>query len=191
MRSHLRSQFFGGQADFPITFRLTSGGTLVGGRVTFTSETILYIPSAHPFTMTAVPAPGYRFVEWTGVPTSLKTNPVLRYQPIGSATIQAVFAVETSVDHGPETVDRVELHGAYPNPFNPTTVIRWTMDVGRQTRIGVYDVLGREVARLVDGFSPIGTHEITFDATGLPSGVYIVRLQADGQTLTRRITLLK
>ena len=191
MRSHLRSQFFGGQADFPITFRMTSGGTLVGGRVTFTSETILYIPSAHAFIMTAVPAPGYRFVEWTGVPTSLKTNPVLRYQPIGSATIQAVFAVETSVDRGPEIVDEVELHGAYPNPFNPTTVIRWTMDVGRQTRIGVYDVLGREVARLVDGFSPIGTHEITFDATGLPSGVYIVRLQADGETLTRRITLLK
>jgi len=191
MRSHLRSQFFGGQADFPITFRLTSGGTLVGGRVTFTSETILYIPSAHAFTMTAVPAPGYRFVEWTGVPTSLKTNPVLRYQPIGSATIQAVFAVDTSVDRGLEIVDEVELHGAYPNPFNPTTVIRWTMDVGRQTRIGVYDVLGREIANLLNETLPAGEHSVTFNATGLPSGVYIVRLQADGETLTRRITLLK
>lgn len=190
-RQHLRSVFFGGQADFPITFRMTDGGSLVGGRVTFRSETVLHIPSAHAFTMTAVPAPGYRFVEWTGVPTSLKTNPVLRYQPIGSASIEAVFAVETSVDREPETVDRMELHAAYPNPFNPKTVIRWTMDVGRRTNVGVYDLLGREIARLVDGFSPAGTHEILFDATGLPSGVYIVRLQADGETLTRRITLLK
>jgi hypothetical protein len=190
-RQHLRGVFFGGQADFPITFRMTDGGTLVGGRVTFRSETVLHIPSAHPFTMTAVPSPGYRFVEWTGVPTSLKTNPVLRYQPIGSATIQAVFAVETSVDREPEAVDRVELHAAYPNPFNPTTVIRWTMDVGRRTNVGVYDLLGREVARLIDGFSPAGTYEILFNATGLPSGVYIVRLTADGETLTRRITLLK
>lgn len=190
-RQHLRSVFFDGQADFPITFRMTTGGALVGGRVTFTSETVLYIPSSHPFTMTAVPAPGYRFVEWTGVPTSLKTNPVLRFEPIGAASIEAVFAVETSVDHGPETVDRVELHAAYPNPFNPDTVIGFRLSVAGWTSLEVYDMLGRRVAMLADAIKPAGEHSVTFDAAGLPSGVYIVRLQADGETLTRRITLLK
>jgi hypothetical protein len=194
MRSHLRSHFFGGQADFPITFRMTNGGMLVGGRVTFTSETILYIPSAHPFTMTAVPAPGYRFVEWTGVPTSLKTNPVLRYQPIGAANIEAVFAVETSVDRRPESVERLELHGAYPNPFNPSTQIGFRISgahMGTPVKLGIFDVLGREIADLVNDALPAGEYSVTFDATGLPSGVYIVRLRADGETLTRRITLLK
>ncbi len=195
MRSHLRSQFFGGQADFPVTFSMTQGGTLIGGRVTFRSTTTLNIPSNHPFTMTAVPAPGYRFVEWTGVPTSLKLNPVLRYQPIGTASIQAVFAVETSVDRGPETVNRVELHGAYPNPFNPSAQIGFrvqTQDLASvPVSLKIYAILGREIAVLVDRPMPAGDHSVTFDASGLPSGVYIVRMQADGVTLTRRITLLK
>jgi hypothetical protein len=145
--------------------------------------------------MTAVPAPGYRFVEWTGVPASLRLNPILRYQPIGPASIQAVFAVETSVERGPESVERVELQRAYPNPFNPSTQIGFrvqTQDLASvPVSLKIFDVLGREIANLVNDTLPAGQHSVIFNATGLPSGVYIVRLQADGETLTRRITLLK
>ena len=65
------------------------------------------------------------------------------------------------------------------------------MDVGRQTRLSVYDLLGREVALLVDDIIPAGTHSMTFNASGLPSGVYVMRLQSGGQVLTRRMMLLK
>jgi hypothetical protein len=94
-------------------------------------------------------------------------------------------------DAGRSTPDAIALHGAYPNPFNPTTAIRFTLDAGRQTRLAVYDVLGRQIAVLVDGPMPAGEHKATFDASTLTSGVYIVRLEAGGMSMTRRVTLLK
>jgi hypothetical protein len=94
-------------------------------------------------------------------------------------------------DAGRSTPDAIALHGAYPNPFNPTTAIRFTLDAGRQTRLAVYDVLGREVTVLIDGPMPAGEHKASFDASTLTSGVYIVRLEAGGMSMTRRVTLLK
>jgi surface protein len=97
-----------------------------------------------------------------------------------------------SFDQGPL---RTELHAAYPNPFNPSTVIGFTVGTQNlaslQTRLAVYDLLGRQVAVLVDGTMPAGRHRVTFDASGLASGVYLVRLEAGGEVFTRRMTLLK
>ena len=81
--------------------------------------------------------------------------------------------------------------GATPNPFNPSTQIRWTLDAGRQTRLSVYDLLGREVVVLADGHFGAGTHTAIFDGAGLASGIYLVRLQAGGTVRTARITLMK
>ena len=83
------------------------------------------------------------------------------------------------------------LEQNYPNPFNPSTEIRWMLDAGRQTRLAVYDVLGREVAVLADGVMPAGEHRVTFDARGLSSGIYLYRLETGGQTLTRRMILIQ
>ncbi|NBC18833.1 MAG: T9SS type A sorting domain-containing protein, partial [Bacteroidetes bacterium] len=58
-------------------------------------------------------------------------------------------------------------------------------------RLAVYDLLGREVAVLAEGTQPAGTHTATFDAAGLPSGVYLYRLEAGAYTQTHRMTLLK
>lgn len=85
----------------------------------------------------------------------------------------------------------IELHPNHPNPFNPGTQIRFTLDVGRPMRLVVQDLLGRELAVLADGVMPAGTHQVWFDATGLASGVYIVRLQAESGVVARRITLVK
>ncbi len=83
----------------------------------------------------------------------------------------------------------------FPNPFNPSTVIRFT--VGTQDlaslpiRLTVYDILGREVAVLVDGQMSAGAHQVRFDASGLASGVYIYRLSAGGEVSTKRMLFLK
>lgn len=79
----------------------------------------------------------------------------------------------------------------YPNPFNPTTRIRWTLDAGSPMRLSIFDILGREVAVLVDGVMPAGSHQAVFDAANLSSGIYIVRLSTPEGSLSRRIALVK
>jgi hypothetical protein len=91
-------------------------------------------------------------------------------------------------DQGPL---RTELHAAYPNPFNPSTVIGYQLSYAGKARLAVYDLLGRQVAVLVSGTMPAGRHQVTFDASGLASGVYLIRLEAGGEVFTRRMTLLK
>ncbi|MDX1547900.1 MAG: alpha-amylase family glycosyl hydrolase [Rhodothermales bacterium] len=77
------------------------------------------------------------------------------------------------------------LEANYPNPFNPETTIRFTVPAPGPVRLAVYDVLGREVAVLVDAVLPAGPHAAAFDAAGLPSGPYLYRLTAAGRTQTR------
>jgi uncharacterized protein (TIGR02145 family) len=102
-----------------------------------------------------------------------------------------VGPISTSTDRDDQTPLRTELMAAYPNPFNPSTQIRFTLDAGRQTRLAVYDLLGREIAVLVNGNISAGSHQVTFDASGLASGVYVYRLEAGGEVFTRRMTLVK
>jgi choice-of-anchor B domain-containing protein len=80
---------------------------------------------------------------------------------------------------------------AYPNPFATATTIRFVLEAPSAVRLAVYDVLGREVARLVDGQVDAGRHEATLAASSLPSGTYLVRLEAGGEVQTRRITLVR
>jgi hypothetical protein len=79
----------------------------------------------------------------------------------------------------------------YPNPFNPTTVIRFTVPQQTNVSLKVYDMLGREVAVLTDGDRPPGSYAVQFDASRYSSGVYIYRLLAGSQVLTKKMTLLK
>jgi hypothetical protein len=84
------------------------------------------------------------------------------------------------------------LDGNYPNPFNPTTVIRFQLSEAGFTRLSVYDILGREVAVLVNEDRAAGHHQISFNATTLSSGVYLYRMQLNGEVVsTRRMTLVK
>lgn len=95
-----------------------------------------------------------------------------------------------------ELPDEVALGQNYPNPFNPTTVIRYQLPVSSDVRLEVYDMLGRSVATLVDGQVAAGTHQVSFDANNLSSGVYLYRLTANGlnganQIFTKKLTLIK
>lgn len=78
-----------------------------------------------------------------------------------------------------------------PNPFNPTTTIGYTLDTPQHVILKVYDTLGREVAKLVDERKEPGYHEIKFEASGMPSGVYVYHITAGKQSQTKKMTLLK
>ena len=79
----------------------------------------------------------------------------------------------------------------YPNPFNPSTAIEYEIPAPQHVRLEVFDATGRSVGVLADGIRPAGTHTVRFDADNLPSGLYVYRLQANGETLTRKMTLLR
>ncbi len=79
----------------------------------------------------------------------------------------------------------------YPNPFNPRTVVSFSLPVGGDMSIKVYDVQGREVQTLVKERLSAGNYEVTFDGSGLTSGVYFYRMQAGGYTETKRMILIK
>ncbi|MFT5141854.1 MAG: putative repeat protein (TIGR01451 family) [Rhodothermales bacterium] len=83
------------------------------------------------------------------------------------------------------------LSGNYPNPFNPQTTVRFETPESGRVRLSVHDVLGREIAVLVDGVIGAGSHDATFDAADLPSGTYMARLSGSMGVQSRTMVLLK
>jgi hypothetical protein len=80
---------------------------------------------------------------------------------------------------------------SFPNPFNPSTTISFSLPREAQTHIAVFDILGREVAVLANDKFAIGEHHVTFDGAALPSGIYFARLQSGAFTETRKLLLLR
>lgn len=105
--------------------------------------------------------------------------------------------VSTSIEDGitnrgqNELPVTIELGQNYPNPFNPTTTIRYALPEATQVRLSVFNLLGQEVAILVNGMRPAGISTVNFDASNLSSGVYIYRLTDGTQTITRKLLLVK
>ena len=85
----------------------------------------------------------------------------------------------------------VVLHPNYPNPFNPTTQLSFTLDAPRHVRLTVLDVWGRTLAEPVHELRPAGLHEVSFEASHLSSGVYFYRLETDVGSQVRRMLLIK
>lgn len=83
------------------------------------------------------------------------------------------------------------LHQNYPNPFNPRTTIRFDLPRQGDVRLDIYDLLGRNVAKLVDEPREAGTHSVSFEAGGLASGVYLYRLTSGGFVQTRKMILVR
>ena len=79
----------------------------------------------------------------------------------------------------------------YPNPFNPTTKISWQTPVSAHQSLRVYDVLGNEVAILIDEYKPAGKYEIDFTAADLSSGIYLIKLETDNYVNTKKMILIK
>lgn len=83
------------------------------------------------------------------------------------------------------------LEQNYPNPFNPVTKIMFTVPTSQYVNLTVYNLLGQEVATLVNDEKPIGNYEVSFIATNLPSGTYFYRLRAGSSIITKKMQLLK
>ena len=79
----------------------------------------------------------------------------------------------------------------YPNPFNPITHIRYKVGSQKTITIKVFDILGTEVATLVDEEKPAGTYEVEFDGRNLSSGIYFYRMRAGSFIDTKKFVLLK
>jgi hypothetical protein len=86
---------------------------------------------------------------------------------------------------------RFSLKENYPNPFNPTTTIEYTIGLAGPTTLMVYDVLGREIVRLVDEYRPIGTHKVVWNAANIPSGIYFYQIESSGFIKTHKMVLMK
>ena len=100
-------------------------------------------------------------------------------------------AMATASEDEEELPDEVMLMGNYPNPFNPRTTIAYALPASARVRLSVYDMLGREVATLVDGVQHAGRHAVVFDAMSLSGGTYLYRLDVSGQVRTGLMTLMK
>jgi hypothetical protein len=90
-----------------------------------------------------------------------------------------------------ENVQKFRLEQNYPNPFNPTTTIEFALAETGEVKLKVFDMLGREVATLIDDRKNAGRHKVRFDASNLSSGVYFYRLKAGDKIQINKMTLIK
>ncbi len=98
----------------------------------------------------------------------------------------------TGVDDGPRGIPSdFALGQNYPNPFNPETTIPYTIASRARVVLSVYDILGRQVAELVNRVEEPGLKTVIFDAASLPSGVYSYRITSGSVSLVRKMLILK
>jgi Secretion system C-terminal sorting domain len=103
----------------------------------------------------------------------------------GSFSYSKVVQVSTNL------ISTFELKQNYPNPFNPSTQISFSLAQNGFVTLSVFNLIGQEVKILIKGNMEAGSHSITFDASGLPTGVYIYKLTSPGSTQTKKMMILK
>jgi len=100
--------------------------------------------------------------------------------------------IVTDVSDEQEIIPTVyKLNQNYPNPFNPSTVISWQLPVSSHVLLKIYDILGNEVATLVDENKETGFYETRFDGSSLASGMYIYRLSTGAYVSTKKMLMIK
>ena len=161
-----------------ITVSGTSGS--VAGEIVDGSGTVVAVnnsTSSNPFTLTA-PGPGDYIVN-AGHKSPLRWD---------SASVNISV---TGVGENPSNPTVFKLYENYPNPFNPSTTLRYSIPEGSFTSIKIYNSLGSEVATLVNETKSAGTYEVEFNASDLSSGIYYYTLQAGSFSETKKMILMK
>lgn len=105
--------------------------------------------------------------------------------------VEYIMDSPTDVETNSEMVSEFLLEQNYPNPFNPSTKISWQSPVSSHQTLKIYDVLGNELATLVDEFKEAGRYEVEFNASNLSSGLYFYKLQSGTFTSTKKMVLIK
>jgi hypothetical protein len=120
-------------------------------------------------------------------------TPVFAY--IGGYLINVYFDnfswVPSDVNEGSNTPETYSLTQNYPNPFNPSTTIKYSIPEQSFVKIKVFNLLGQEIAELVNQEQHIGNYQLSFDATNLPSGIYFYKLEAGNFVQTKKMILIK
>jgi hypothetical protein len=138
---------------------------------------------------------------WSDLAGGLTSNSVeaLEFDPVNkvlyagtanAGVFRRILAAAVHADEEP-IPSRFQLFQNYPNPFNPGTAISYRLSAMSEVRLTVYDVLGRSVAPLEDGMRQAGLHMIQWDASGLPSGVYLYELRVGQFCQSRRMVLVR
>ena len=109
------------------------------------------------------------------------------------SVVDTNVSVEDRLDEFPSTFD---LKQNYPNPFNPETSITYNLTKPGNVSLQVFDITGRHIAELTQGYTQAGTHSVVWDGKNqngqaVASGLYLYRLDVDGTASTRTMTLLK
>lgn len=123
----------------------------------------------------------------TSLPLELENNGKFFWR-VGVPT---EFGTAWSAANSFQAARTFELAQNYPNPFNPSTTIPITLPEGTNVSVSVYNLLGQEVATLIDGYMTAGYHELSWNALDLPSGMYIYRMSDGIVTKTKTLTLIK
>ena len=129
-----------------------------------------------------------RSANWFGLSNNEDKLPITYY--FDNLRIVKLGSI-VSVEDPQEVPAEFSLHQNYPNPFNPSTTINYQIPTAGIVSLKVYDVLGREVANLVNEEKPAGTYNITFNAGNFASGVYFYRLKAGNFVSTKKLVLMK
>jgi hypothetical protein len=153
--------------------KVNVGGTVVssttGKQIVFTSKGVNVVFDVEPNSATSGTV-------------NVKTASIEVYDLSGAAT---------DVKENISAVNDFKLNQNYPNPFNPSTLISYQLPVSGHVELKVYDLLGREVASLVNKEQSAGNYQVNFNAAGLTSGMYIYRLQAGDKVESRKMQLLR
>ncbi|HEX2961250.1 MAG TPA: T9SS type A sorting domain-containing protein [Ignavibacteriales bacterium] len=183
---------------------LLRGMTGCGGHITFGSPVMMQLHFTNNqlkggnYDLKTVKAQYWNSTtnSWTPVDNGTldsATNTISFSQPIASSYIiltaeQTATAVELVRDFTPSSYSLVQN---YPNPFNPSTFITYEIPKAGMVTLRVYDILGRQVAQLVNESQNAGKYSVTFNAADLPSGIYIYELRANDFQMSKKMTLLK
>lgn len=130
--------------------------------------------------------PEYRTPDYSIIKAELADSMAARQQ------VKSKLAeIETMAGNGTELPEEFELLSPYPNPFNPTTIVPFTVPLRSQVNIEVYDMIGRRVAILTNRMYEAGTYQVTFNADRMASGIYFIRTEFNNKLFNQKVTLIK
>lgn len=126
-----------------------------------------------------------------GVLTSQQGEPLINIAEDVIGLLEQMDAMPEKLTVTPEVPKEFALYNNFPNPFNPVTSIKFDIPEQVNAKISIYDVLGKEVEVLLNGRLEPGVHQLTFDASNYPSGIYFYRLETGKFNLTKKMMLVK
>ncbi|MEO1022328.1 MAG: redoxin family protein [Bacteroidota bacterium] len=113
------------------------------------------------------------------------------FQAVRSVIEQELAKVSVSNDEDPVLPSRVQLEQNYPNPFNPTTAITFSLPETERVQLTIFNILGEQVATLLNETVPAGDRTVTWNAVNNPSGIYFYQLRTANEVLTNKMMLIK